>query len=232
MAAQAPGPIAKIYFVKVKPRMAAKFEEACKAHADWHRKQNDSWVWDAWQFESGLRVGQYAVVTTGHKWSDFDSRGEMGKADEAQAQANLIPLIESLEVSYSRAMPELSRMPEGMQNVAIAEVTDFRVRPGMDFQFLSVIGKVTKAMADTVRRGPTLWTHSLTGDGNVYTAVDMQPAWASLKPPAESLIKVIGGKPGAMDTAQLVKTFSECVEGSQTNLVRYRADLSYNPNMP
>lgn len=231
-AAQAPGPIAKIYFVKVKPGMQAKFEEAYKAHIAWHRAQKDTWVWDAWQFESGARVGQYAVVTPGHAWADFDARGDMDKADSAQAQEHLMPLMESLEVSWSRALPNVSGMPDNMQKVAVAQVTDFRVRPGMDFEFLGVIGKVSKALADMEGRGPALWTQSLTGDGSIYTMIDMHPDWASLEPPAKPLIERLAGKLGALSAAQLVKTFSECVEGTHTNLVRYREDLSYQPNTP
>ncbi len=228
-AAQTPGPVAKIYVVKVKQGMEAKFEEAYKAHVDWHRQQRDSWAWEAWQFESGDRVGQYVVVTPGHHWSDFDARGEMEKADDEQAQATLLPLVESLEVWWTRAIPEVSKMPQGALNAAVARVTDYQVRPGKDAEFMGVLRKVAQVMADVEGRGPVIWQQNLTGPGGVYTFVEMFPDWASLTPPAKSVIEVIAGKLGALETAKLVETFSQCVERTEIQLVRYRKDLSYAP---
>lgn len=230
-AAQAPGPIAKIYFVKVKPGMEAKFEEAYKAHIAWHRSQNDTWAWDAWQFESGPDVGSYVIVSPGHRWSDFDARGEFGAADAAQAQEHLAPLLQSLEVSYSQMIPEISRMPEGMEKVVVAEVTDFHVRPGREFDFLRVIRTVSKAMAGE-DDGPSFWTRSLTGPGAVMTAISVHSNWAGLEPPQKPLIVALSEKLGALDTAGLVKTFSESVESTETFIVRYREDLAYQPKMP
>lgn len=231
VAAQTPGPVAKIYYVKVKPGMEAQFEEAYKAHIEWHRSQNDTWVWDAWQFESGTRFGQYAVVTPGHSWADFDARGEMDAADNADAQKRLLPLMESLEVSYSRIVPEISQTPGGMEKVAVAEVVDFHIRPGKEFDFLGVIRKVNEAMKGE-EGGPSFWTRSLTGPGTVFTAISTHPDWASLEPRGKPPIAVLPGKIGALETAALVKTFSESVESTETSLVRYREDLSYSPKAP
>lgn len=229
--AQAPGPIAKIYIIKVKPGMQTQFQEAYKAHIDWHREQNDSWAWDAWLFESGPRAGQFVVVTPGHHWSDFDSRGEMGQADEAHAQKTLLPLVESMEVGWSQALPELSRMPQGMSDIGVARVVDHHIKPGKDFQFQSLIRTVRGALEGTDRTGAAFWTRSVTGP-SVFTLVEMFPDWASLAPPEKSMMEILASKLGPMGTAELVDSYADCVAGAEVNIVRYLKDLSYAPGAP
>lgn len=232
LSAQSPGPIAKIYLIKVKPGMGQKFEEAYKTHLDWHREQKDSWVWEMWQYETGPRAGQYVVVTPGHKWSDFDDRGEMGKADGEHAEKTLLPLVDSLEPFFSQVIPEVSRMPQGMDDVAVARVTDHHVRPGMEFEFMKLIGTIAKAMADSEGAGPLFWDRSLTGAGGVYTMIEMLPDWASLAPPEKPMLQRLTEKLGAMETAKMVETYSKCVERTERQLVTYRRDLSYHPQQP
>lgn len=230
-AAQEPGPVAKIYLIKVKPGMEQQFEEAYKQHLEWHRSQNDTWTWDGWQYESGERFGQYVVVTPGHHWSDFDERGEMEQADSADAQKRLTPLIESLTVWWSLARPDLSRFnPEDdMSSTRLARVTEYHVKPGKDYEFVSVVRKANEALSQANWGGPVLWTQDLTGEGGVYSSVQMLPNWAALAPPEKSLFEALEAELGHAETSHMVETFLSCIEGSEAHLVRYRPDLSYQP---
>lgn len=228
--AQEPGPVAKIYLVKVKPGMEAQFEEAYKQHVEWHRQQNDSWVWDAWQYQSGERFGQYVVVTSGHHWKDFDERGEMEKADNADAQKRLLPLTESVTVWWSRAMPDLSRLPQGEFEVRVARVTDYHIKPGKGFEFVELIRKAGNALAKANWGDPILWTQDLTGQGGVFSAVEMLPNWSALAPSDKSIGEVLASQLGQETASHMRETFWNCVARTETHLVAYRPDLSYAPS--
>ncbi len=225
-----PGNIAKFYWVKVKPGMEQKYEEAYKKHVQWHRDQNDPWTWTAFVWETGERSGQYVVRTGEHYWADFDGRGEFEAADTAHAQANLLPLVESVEVSYAETLPELSRPPEGQEPFPLVQVTQFEIRPEMSYQFLSAIKKVRDALDKAEWGNPGVWTRNLAGSaGNVYTVVTFHRNWASLKEPETSLLGAVEKILGHAETSQLSESFWKCVKSSRSDLVRYRPDLSYYP---
>ena len=69
------GNVAEVVCNKVQPGKNSQFEEGVKKHLDWHRRQNDSWTWVAWQVITGEDTGTYCWGTFGHNWEDFDNPG-------------------------------------------------------------------------------------------------------------------------------------------------------------
>lgn len=225
-----PGAIAKIYTLKPKPGMEDAFEKAYKQHLQWHRDQNDTWNWDAWQYESGDRLGQYAIVTSGHQWADFDNRGEMGRADEADANQRLRPLLESVTADWSLAHYQMSRLPAGMPQAQVVRVTEYHLHPGKDLDFAAAISKANEALTKANWGQPVLWTQALTGTTGVFSAVEFHENWAGLQPAETSVLQALEEVLGHAETSRLAETFWSCQKSSQSYILRYRADLSYSPS--
>lgn len=40
--------VCEVHVNKVKPGMAAQYEQGRAKHMAWHKSQNDSWNWDTW----------------------------------------------------------------------------------------------------------------------------------------------------------------------------------------
>ncbi len=226
---QPSGNIAKLFLVKPKAGMATQFEEAYKEHIGWHRSQNDSWQWSAWQYDSGERFGQYLIRTGNHSWSDFDARGDMDAADGADAQKRFGALVESTIVTYSVVRTDLSRADVPATPPVLITVTNFQVKGDKTAEFASVIKGFNAALDKANWPRTALWTQGVAGNqGNTFSVVILHQKWAD-KGADGSLIEAVDGAIGEAATAALMAAFSDCVESSQTDILRYRPDLSYNP---
>ncbi len=58
------GTVTRYYLTTVKAGHDLKWEQAFKAHVDWHRQQNDTWAWDTYMLVTGERLGQYITIST------------------------------------------------------------------------------------------------------------------------------------------------------------------------
>lgn len=231
MAQQDSDGIAQGFLIKPKPGMAQKFEEAYKAHVEWHRQQGDDWTWDTWQFETGEQIGQYIVRTGGHSWEDFDAKSEFREKDGDHYTANVAQYVESITGWFTRSRYDLSRLPEDDAGpFPLITVTEYRLNPGKGGDFNYVMGKVAEAAKTTNRPGYYVVVQGAMGtNGPTRSIVGLEKNWAGFKPGEKSIREMMEEVYGLSESDSLRETFWKSVHSYQTNVLRYRADLSYQP---
>jgi hypothetical protein len=230
-AQQDPGTITRGFRIKVKPGMAKQFEEAYKKHIAWHEQHKDTWFWDAYLIESGDRIGEYVVITGDHHWSDFDNRGDMGKADSADFAANGQQYVESTEGWYSRMHPSLSRIPKDMgESYPILRVTNYSLKGSHVENFKHVFAKYSKACEKTDRPNHFVVIENLTGeDQPSFTVVGMEKSWAGMKPVEQSVGEMMREVYGSAEAESSRKMFFDAIRSQRTDMVRHLPELSYRP---
>ncbi len=225
------GTITRGFRIKVKPGMEKQFEEAYLKHIAWHEQHKDTWAWDTYVYESGDRLGQYVVITGGHHWSDFDNRGDMGKADSADFAANGQQYVESATGWYSRTHLNLSRLPDGSPEAyPILRVTNYSLNAGHTDNFKHVFAKYSKACEKTNRPSHFFVIESLTGEEQpLFTVVSMEKNWAGMKPVEQSIGEMMTEVYGAAEAESNRKMFLNAVRSQRRDFVRHLPELSYQP---
>ncbi|HEX9119883.1 MAG TPA: hypothetical protein VF840_05035, partial [Terriglobales bacterium] len=84
-----PASVCEVHINKVKPGMAAQYEQGRAKHMAWHKSQNDKWSWEVWEITTGENTGNYLVAACGHAWKDFDTREKFNIADGLDATASM-----------------------------------------------------------------------------------------------------------------------------------------------
>lgn len=226
----APGKVTEVFSFSAKPGMNAKLEEGIKLHNGWHRKQNDPTAILTFQTVSGPGAGGYARVSFGHRWEDFDAMEKTNAADEADSATNMDPYIAGGYPSFYLFMPEVSRPPAGPTPSALAEVITFQLQPGSAPEFIYVIKKIHEAIGKTNWPVPYEW-YALHNGGEVPEFVLVLPKakWADFNEPEKPFDKMLEEAYGRQEAEALLRQFSKTIRSEHTELIRYRADLSYIP---
>ncbi len=222
------GNVAEVFCDKIQPGKVKQYEEGLKKHVDWHRKQNDSWTWVAWEVITGEDTGTYCWGSFGHNWEDFDSPGVPPDADEANWQETGAPFVQSTEVSFWTNLPKVSRPAEGQ--AAMTSVIFVHTRYGTGEKFNYLVGEFHKAIEKTNMPWNYEW-YALVSGGNVgtYALVLPRPNFAAFNPtgkPFPEMLEEAYGKAGA---DALLAKWRKVVKSENSELSRNRADLSYIP---
>lgn len=227
----APGGVTQVIRQKVAPNMVEKYEAGRKKHMEWHRQAGDPWGWTVGQITSGPDSGTYIIVTGSHQWQDFDTWGaKMGDADTADANVNLVPYAGESETSYWAIMPEYSRMPAAGTESPMATVTFFYVKPGGADAFLAVVKSVMDATTKAGWSRPSIWyTLANGGVGGTFAVVGPRKNMADMASPSPSLTEIVEQRMGKAAADAMWKSFSDSLRYTETEMIQWRPDLSYQP---
>jgi hypothetical protein len=228
-AQQPPGEIFVFLQVKPKPGMVQEFEEAMKGHMSWHREEDDSWAWHVWQFETGEQVGDYLVISPGHRWEDFDAREEFDARDRADAMTRIGPYLDSMTTWYSQLRSEISNWPADI-SPSFVHVIGHRVKPSKVAEFTHAVERLHNALQQVNWPHHYLWERIIAGgEGPTFNVVLPMNKWADMNPPDRPLVAAVEEALGRREAETLLRTFLEAVEGERREILRYRPDLSYVP---
>lgn len=224
------GTISQIFRIEPVQGPVAPFEKAYSEHLDWHRERNDSWRWDGWEYIAGRYTGQYAVVTQGHKWADFD-RGEVGKADKEHAQEVVFPYVENTTIIFARTLPNLSTMPETAAVPKLISVTVYYIEPGKVSDFMVAVRQLHSALKEAGWDRPYSWNIVAQGaeDRPMVYLLSPHDSWASFAPQEKSMLDTLDEKLGRNGTEKLRELFWAPVDSVENHILAYRPDLSYAP---
>jgi len=224
-----PGEIAILYMVKPKPGMSQQFTEGGKRHVEWHKQNKDTWTWHAWEIITGENLGNIVWRSGGHHWKDFDSAAEFRADDDADAEANIVPNSAGVTSWFTRTHLDLTHWPD-TDVPAMIVVTEYRVRPGAESDWLYAVRKFHEALQKT--KAPFNYSIAQTvSGGEVPTFVIVGPRanWAAMEPPEKSFVAYVEEVYGRQETQELLDKFNKTLRGVSTNVARHRADLSYTP---
>ncbi len=223
--------ISRVVVWKAKPSMDAKLEAGIKAHNLLHKKKNDPMPHHTYVVTSGPNTGDFVRVAGGRNWKDFDAEAAWQAEDQADSAINTDPYIASAMPMYYRLRPDLSRMPPGTTPSAMYALGFIRLKIGKVDDY-EQSRKLLKQAADKANWPRHFLVFSLVNGGDGPTWVISNPAdkFADFNPPegktfAEMLEEQLG-----KDAARLRQEMADSSIASITSeLIAYRADLSYTP---
>jgi hypothetical protein len=229
-AQEKPGNAGMVYSAKPKGSGWGQLEEAIKKHFAWHRSQNDAFAYHVWQVMSGDNIGDFVVGTFGHNWKDFDGRDELDHADVADFVANVLPLTEELSLHYTAMVPEASRPSSRTQPAAMSQITHYFIKPSGVVQFAGAIKEIKAALDKANYPVRSSWYRLVSGgEGPHYVLVVERSSFAEFEPMAKSLEQVIAEVTSPAKAIELASAVRDNTRHTYSELLVYRADLSYVP---
>ncbi|MGW8391998.1 hypothetical protein [Pseudoduganella sp. HUAS MS19] len=208
------GPFARMVVIEPKPGQVAAFEQGYQRHLEWHKGANDRWTWHGWSFVLGERLGMFMDGTFGHAAANFDAAVQPA-GDAADNAVNVVPHADFLSHGVFRRLDTASvglPLPDTSPFLAMAT---YSIAPGEEtaFERQLVAGASAPAHAGRAAQRFTWYRLQIGGAGGQYVLMRAVPSFSA----AAELQDVLPAGARAL------------VRGVRTELLRYRADMSYVP---
>jgi hypothetical protein len=227
--------VCRIYFLKPKPGAEMQLEAGRKKHMQFHKSQNDTWTWTTFAIETGMNTGVYVTSTCGHAWKDFDDwEKRMGKADTADANANLNPFTQSTWNGFYVYRSDMSLGAANRPPTPMTAVTVYTLHPGAQTEFIDAIKKIGDALSKQPDWPKTTgWLQLVNGgEGPTFVILNSRQNWADFAPLKKSVQDVVNETYGKDGADAIFKTIRDSTEHLYTESAVYRPDLSYIPTKP
>lgn len=207
------GPFARMVVIQPKPGQGAAFEQGYQRHLEWHRKVADRWTWHGWSFVLGERLGLFMDGTFGHAAANFDAAVQPA-ADAADNAVNVTPYADFLSHGVFRRLEGASVGPALPDSSAFLAMSTYTVAPGDVIAFeRQLTARATRPAGQGGAERYTWYRLQIGGEGAQYVLMRAAPNFAA----AAELPDVLPIGTGPM------------LRGVRTELLRYRADMSYIP---
>jgi hypothetical protein len=209
-----------------KPGMAQQWEQGRKRHSAFHGAQKDTWTVHVYEVLTGEQVGSFISVQQGHSWKDYDGRAAFDKLDAPDVEKNMGPYQTAGPREFYLYRPDLSRAKEGGTPAKMATVTNYWLIPEHVREFQEAIKTINAAIEKAnYPSKPGRW-YQLANGGDVphYVLVVDRASWADMESPPTTMDEALGP-----EGVQALATVRRSTKRILTELVEYRADLSYTP---
>jgi len=227
-----PGNLASIEWQTPKNGMVKQYEEGRKQKVAWHKEKKDAQALLVWETISGDSTGTYLVGRVGQHWADFDKPSVPDAEDLAQYNKSIGAYVEKLVTRYYEYLPKISNQVMGDTPAKYTEAITYRVREGKYSEFRSALDRTAEGIAKTKWPVSYGW-YALVNGGHSGTFVLVLPHanWADFedKPGMKSFEDMLKEAFGQEEADSIRKRFDDSVEGSYSDIVEFRPDLSYIP---
>lgn len=224
-----PEKLCEINVTTPNPGAAQQFEAARKKHNVFHQSEKDKNAIMIWSISTGPATGKYLTATCGLTWKDMDGHEAFDKRDEADRQKTLTPTIAANEASYYVLRSDLSSAPEPATPAKMISVIHFFVKSGGLMEFTNGVKRINAAIAQTKYPSkPSRWYQLANGGvGPHFVLVTDRNSWADMQGPEQPLADMLKQAYGNDD--KTLQTLRETIEHTMSEILEYRADLSYIP---
>jgi hypothetical protein len=232
LAQEKPGNIAALEFQTPKNGMVKQYEEGRKQKAEWHKQQKDTQPLYVWEIVSGEHTGTYIVGRLGQHWADLDKPSVPEQADIDEYNKVIGASVQSMIARYYQLMPKVSSPGDTKPTYKYSEIITYRVRAGKDAEFNSAVTRANEAIQKTKWPTNYLWLALANGGpGGTYVLVIPHNSWADFedKPDMKPFRQMLTDAFGPEEADSLMKRFDSSVEGTTSEIDKFRADLSYLP---
>lgn len=224
-----PDKVCEINVTTPKSGAAKQFEDARKKHNGFHQAEKDKDAIMVWAISTGPASGKYLTATCGITWKDMDGHDAFDKRDAADREKTLAPTIASNEASYYILRSDLSSAAEPATPAKMITVVHFFVKPAGVQQFTESVKRIKAAIAQTKYPSkPSRWYQLVNGGvGPHFVLVTDRNSWADMQGPEQSLEDMLKQAYGNDD--KTLQNVRETIEHTVSEMLDYRADLSYMP---
>lgn len=215
----------------IKSGMGSKFEAGLKRHNRFHVKQGDTQSHTTYAIESGENTGSYWRLAPNRHWEDFDAEEKFADADTADSDVNLTPYIESGIPMFYEVLVDVSNpVPQEEPEPALWELILFKVKPGHYAQVSLAMQRVKEAAVKVSWTERWAWFVLVNGGEHDQLVLALpRNSWADFNPPEKPFRKMLEEALGKLESEAVVRMFDDSIASSRSEIVRYRADLSYVP---
>ncbi|HVP42921.1 MAG TPA: hypothetical protein VMS96_05785 [Terriglobales bacterium] len=224
-----PDKVCEVNVTTPKPGAAKQFEDARKKHNGFHQAEKDKNAIMVWSISTGPGTDKYLTATCGLTWKDMDGHDAFDKRDAADREKTLAPTIASNESSYYVLRSDLSSAPEPATPAKMVTVVHFFVKTAGVTQFSEGVKRINAAIAQTKYPSkPSRWYQLANGGkGPHFVLVTDRNSWADMQGPQQSLVDMLKQAYGNED--KTLQTVREAIDYTVSEILEYRADLSYMP---
>ena len=226
-----PGNVTSLEFQTVKNGMTKQYEEGRKAKAVWHKQQKSPDMLFVLQVLTGEHTGSYIVGEAGQHWADFDKPFIPDAADVEEYNKVVAPYVEKMTASYFESLPKLSN-PDPAGHARYTSVTSFHVRYGKGDDFRSAIARMHDAAEKTKWPFHYRWERLANGGpGGTFVLLVDHATWASFEddPAIKPLRDILREAFGEQEAMSVIERLNSSIESTYSEVVEFRADLSYIP---
>jgi len=224
-----PDKVCEINVSKPKAGAAKQFEEARKQHNNFHKTEKDKNAILVWSVMSGPATGDYLTAVCGMTWKSMDGNDAMDQRDDADRQRTMAPTLASNQQSYYILRSDLSKDMGENPPTRLMTATHYFVKPSGIVQFTEAIKKINAAMDKTkYPMLPWRWYQLVNGgEGPHYVLVMDRKSWGEMQGPEQSMADMM--KQAYGEDNKTLQSLREAVDHTMSELMNYRADLSYLP---
>jgi hypothetical protein len=166
---QAPGPFARIAFMRALDGHSVELEAGYIRHLEWHRQVKDPFGWYSYSLWSSSERQQWIIYATfGHTAAELNNPISPAE-DERDTLINVLPHAQFLGNGIYEFLPTLSRGSGVPTPTLRAEYTTVELKHGAGKEFEAAL-----AAEQSKLRGETLWYRMVIG-GNVPCYVRLRP---------------------------------------------------------
>ena len=222
--------IVRSYDLIVEPEDQAAFEAGMKKQVEWYEKNDETWHWHTWQWETGENMGHYVFRSPGHHLKDLDARSERGAQARAYFMKQVGSHLEAMRGSIDKVMNDLSNWPQDLGTVPMVEAIEFKVHYGMSEAFVHATTKIHKAITESGWPVHYAWLTIVSG-GEVPTFWLVIPyqSYAEMEGPEKPFWAMMEEMIGRAESDALKAELTRCVRSQHSGLARFRPELSYIP---
>ena len=224
-----PDRVCEINVTAPKPGGAKQFEEARKKHNEFHQAEKDKSPILVWAISTGPSTGSYLTAVCGQTWKEMDGKDAFNQRDAADIEKTLDSATASNQVSYFIIRPDLSRGAEPTAPAKMSTVTHYFLKASEVAHFTDSIKRINAAIAQTKYPALPAQAYQLVngGEGPHYVLVTGRNSWADMQVPQQTTADMLKQAYGNDD--KTLQVFRDSIDHFSTEMMDYRADLSYLP---
>jgi hypothetical protein len=231
-AQEKPGTIAGFEFQTPKNGMVKQYEDGRKTKAAWHKEKKDAQALMVYETISGDNTGTYVVGRFGQHWADFDKPSISDADDLAEYNKVIGAHVEKVVTRYYEYLPKISNLNMGDAPAKFTEAVAYHVRSGKEADFRSALDRAAEGIAKTKWPVTYGWYELVNGGrGNTFVLILPHANWADFgdKPGMKSFEDMLKEAFGQAEADSIRKRFNDSIEGTYSDIVQFRPDLSYIP---
>ncbi len=230
LAAQVRGNIVWAEYQMPRPARKAQYEEARKEKVKWHTEKNGSLPLYVWEIMSGDRTGQYLVATTAKDWEAFDSSPLSVQESKDRFMETYKMDVVRVRAFFMDHLPDVSRDYEGENQAPLTVLRYYKVVYGKWGDFYNLLRKFNEAAE--YGDWPVRYSWFAVNNGAeepMFVEATPKQNWADMAPPKKAPLQLAMELYGPEDTISMTRLMSEIVESENSEVLRFRPDLSYEP---
>jgi hypothetical protein len=227
-----PGTLAALEFQTPKNGAVTQYEEGRKQKAAWHKQVGDKDPLYVWEILSGDNTGTYIVGRLGQHWSDLDKPTVPDAADLDTYRKLIASNVQTLVARYYDYMPKFSNPESSMTPSKFSEIITYHVRGERDSEFRSSLKRFNEAIQKGKVPLNYYWYELANGgQGETFVLSIPHASYADFadNPNVKPFREILKDAFSAVEADEILKTFDASVKSTESEMIRFRDDLSYIP---